>query len=80
MIEARNHRIILAQGLTRIYKSGSNEVIGIINIDLEISSGELVVVKGKSGSGKSTLLALLAGLDKPTSGKLLGPVLNRFGL
>lgn len=71
MIEAHNHPIILAQGLTRIYQSGSNEVIGIINIDLEISSGELVVVKGKSGSGKSTLLALLAGLDKPTSGKLI---------
>jgi len=62
--------VILAKGLTRIYKLGGSEVIGIHQIDLEITAGELVVLKGNSGCGKSTLLALLAGLDRPTRGKL----------
>ncbi|ABK16698.1 ABC transporter ATP-binding protein [Syntrophobacter fumaroxidans] len=61
---------IFAEGLTRIYRLGMGEVIGIRGIDLEIPKGELVVLKGDSGSGKSTLLALLAGLDQPTGGRL----------
>lgn len=57
-------------GLTRIYHLGSCEVVGLNDVNLEISSGELVVLKGNSGSGKSTLLALLAGLDQPSRGRL----------
>jgi putative ABC transport system ATP-binding protein len=62
--------LISAEGLTRIYSLGSTEIIGIQDINLEISKGELVVLRGVSGSGKSTLLALLGGLDQPTRGKL----------
>ncbi|HSV93317.1 MAG TPA: ABC transporter ATP-binding protein [Desulfobacterales bacterium] len=62
---------ILARKLTRIYPLGDSSVVGINAVDLEIASGELVVLKGNSGSGKSTLLALLAGLDRPTSGELV---------
>jgi putative ABC transport system ATP-binding protein len=63
--------LIRAGGLTRIYPLGSTEVVGIRDVDLEIPSGELVVLKGDSGSGKSTLLALLGGLDHPTRGRLV---------
>ncbi|MEJ2730118.1 MAG: ABC transporter ATP-binding protein [Deltaproteobacteria bacterium] len=63
--------VISAKGLTRIYKLGDSEVIGINGVDLEIAGGELVVLKGNSGSGKSTLLSLLAGLDRPTRGELM---------
>ena len=62
--------LISAEGLTRIYTLGTTEIIGIQDIHLEISKGELVVLKGVSGSGKSTLLALLGGLDQPTRGRL----------
>jgi len=62
--------VISAKGLTRVYKLGDSEVIGISQVDLEIAAGELVVLKGNSGSGKSTLLSLLAGLDRPTRGDL----------
>jgi ABC-type lipoprotein export system ATPase subunit len=62
--------VISAKGLTRIYTLGDSKVIGINQIDLEIATGELVVLKGDSGSGKSTLLSLLAGLDRPTQGDL----------
>ena len=40
------------------------------NIDLEIRQGEFVCILGQSGCGKSTLLRLLAGLEKPTTGKI----------
>ncbi len=40
-------------------------------IDLEIPRGQFAAIMGPSGSGKSTLLGLLAGLDSPTSGKIL---------
>jgi ABC-type lipoprotein export system ATPase subunit len=66
-----NELAVHAKNLTRIYPLGDSSVVGINAVDLEIASGELVVLKGNSGSGKSTLLALLAGLDRPTSGELV---------
>jgi len=62
--------MIVAKDLTRIYKLGPTDVIGIQDVQLTVSGGEMVVVKGNSGSGKSTLLALLGGLDQPTGGRL----------
>jgi putative ABC transport system ATP-binding protein len=62
--------MIVAKGLTRVYRLGACEVVGISNIDLEIPKGAMVLLKGISGSGKSTLLSLLAGLDQPTLGDL----------
>jgi putative ABC transport system ATP-binding protein len=63
--------IITAKDLTRVYPMGAVDVVGITDINLQIATGELVVLKGNSGSGKSTLLALLAGLDQPTAGSLI---------
>ncbi len=41
-----------------------------VDIDIEVSEGELVVVRGASGAGKTTLLNMLGGLDRPTSGRV----------
>ena len=62
-------RIELRQ-LTRRLPSGDRELTILDNIDLTIEPGEFVAVLGPSGSGKSTLLALMAGLDRPTSGEI----------
>jgi ABC-type lipoprotein export system ATPase subunit len=70
MTPDQSQPVIFAKGLTRLYKLGDSEVIGINQVDLEIAAGELVVLKGNSGCGKSTLLSLLAGLDRPTRGDL----------
>jgi ABC-type lipoprotein export system ATPase subunit len=70
MPEALNHKLIVAERLTRVYSLGESEVVAIADVDLRVAAGELVVLKGDSGSGKSTLLALLGGLDQPTGGRL----------
>jgi len=58
--------VISAQGLGRRF--GSKRVLR--DLDLEVRSGELLLVTGPNGSGKSTLLALMAGLLAPTEGEL----------
>ncbi len=62
--------IIKARCLRRVYRLGDAEVTGLAGIDLDVARGALVVLKGVSGSGKSTLLSLLAGLDRPSAGRL----------
>jgi ABC-type lipoprotein export system ATPase subunit len=70
MPESFQRPLITAKNLTKIYRLGTSEVVGINGVEFRMNAGELVVLKGNSGSGKSTLLALLAGLDQPTLGVL----------
>jgi ABC-type lipoprotein export system ATPase subunit len=63
--------LVEARDLTRIWGKGNAAQVGITGVDLDIRRGELVAVIGPSGSGKSTLGALIAGIDKPTSGSLV---------
>ena len=58
------------RGLSRQLPSGSRTLTILEGVDLDIEHGEVVAVLGPSGSGKSTLLALVAGLDRPTSGEI----------
>jgi putative ABC transport system ATP-binding protein len=57
------------RGVVKRHGRGPTQVEAL-NIDLEITGGEFVVVAGASGSGKSTLLQLLGALDRPTAGTL----------
>lgn len=58
------------RGLSKTYGSGHGAVHALRGVDLDLPSGELVVLLGASGSGKSTLLNILGGLDRPTGGQL----------
>ena len=63
--------MIQAQNITKVAQTGTHRVEILRGIDLEIQRGEACAIMGPSGSGKSTLLGLLAGLDSPTSGRIL---------
>jgi putative ABC transport system ATP-binding protein len=49
---------------------GPTEIQALRGVDLDLFSGEIVILLGPSGSGKSTLLNILGGLDQPTSGSV----------
>ena len=57
--------------LDRLERVYAGRRAGVLGIDLEVGDGELLVLVGPSGCGKSTLLRLIAGLDTPTSGRIL---------
>jgi len=63
--------MIQIENLHRTFEHAGNEVKVLQDINLSVKQGECVVLKGVSGSGKTTLLSLMAGLDKPSSGKVL---------
>jgi len=60
--------MLRADGVSKWVLSGEDRIDILHPLDLQIQTGESVAIVGPSGSGKSTLLALLAGIDKPSSG------------
>ena len=63
--------ILRCEALTQIYRSAGRELTVLEGITFALAPGEFVAVVGPSGSGKSTLLGLLAGLDRPRSGRIV---------
>jgi putative ABC transport system ATP-binding protein len=63
--------VLAAENVTKEVISPEGTLTILDNVDLRIAPADTVAIVGASGAGKSTLLALLAGLDTPTSGKIL---------
>jgi len=63
--------LISCQRLTKSYRKGDNLITPLAELDLEVPSGDFLALMGPSGSGKTTLLNLIAGIDRPTGGRLL---------
>ncbi|HEV7500239.1 MAG TPA: ABC transporter ATP-binding protein [Vicinamibacteria bacterium] len=72
--------MLRCESLTRTFLSGGRELPVLKSITLDVPAGSFLAILGPSGSGKSTLLGLLAGLDKPSGGRVwldgveLGPL------
>lgn len=77
-MDSNSNNIVQAKALGKQVSSPEGTLTILNNINLSIKQGESLAVIGVSGSGKSTLLGLLAGLDIPTSGKVIlsGTILN----
>jgi putative ABC transport system ATP-binding protein len=58
------------RGLTKVYATAAGKVRALDGVDLDIRSGEVLVLLGPSGSGKSTLLNILGGLDRASGGEV----------
>lgn len=62
--------VVETYGITRNFKTGGETTQVLRGIDLCITPGEFVALRGRSGSGKTTLLNILVGLDNPSSGQV----------
>ena len=66
-----NSAIIAIEKLNKHFKSGEAVTQVLYDISLQIDTGECIILKGVSGSGKTTLPSIIAGMDRPSSGKVL---------
>jgi NitT/TauT family transport system ATP-binding protein len=59
------------ENLSMIYHTLDGETAAVNNLNLDVNDGEFISIVGPSGCGKSTLLSAIAGLLRPSSGKIL---------
>ncbi|HHT62201.1 MAG: methionine ABC transporter ATP-binding protein [Bacillota bacterium] len=62
--------MISIEGLTKIYRSETGDVVALKNVNLKVSAGEVFGIIGSSGAGKSTLIRCINLLEKPTKGQV----------
>jgi len=81
MVAAPDQAMVEVQQVRKVYRRDSQELTVLDGIDLKVPEGEFLVLMGPSGSGKTTLLNMVAGIDRPTSGRVIvaGTDLSRLG-
>jgi ABC-type lipoprotein export system ATPase subunit len=65
-----NGLAVACRRVVHIYRAEAGDVVALAGVDLSIGPGETLALVGPSGSGKSTLIALLAGLMRPSAGRV----------
>lgn len=61
---------LAVRGLVQVYRSDGHDVAALSGVHLDVPAGATVALLGPSGAGKSTLLTLVAGLERPTAGRI----------
>src|SRR2546428_1934072 len=76
----RMETLVQIEKVRKVYKRDEFEVPVLNGITLDVPGGDFLALMGPSGSGKTTLLNLIAGIDRPTSGKIMveGKEISRF--
>jgi len=72
--------LLCIQDVNKIYGNGSTSVTAVNHVNLQVRSGEVILILGPSGSGKTTLLSIMGGLLRPTSGQVLADGQNVYEL
>lgn len=72
--------LLEVKSLTKSFGTGKHESIALHSTNLNVNTGEFIIITGPSGAGKSTLLTILGGLQRPTSGEVLFKGKNIFKL
>jgi putative ABC transport system ATP-binding protein len=72
--------IVTLHGISKTFYRGKEPIPVLDNLDLDVPSGSFEALMGPSGSGKSTLLNIIAGLDRPTQGKVMVAGSNLTGM
>jgi putative ABC transport system ATP-binding protein len=72
--------LVTIDNVRKVYKRDAFEVPVLNGISLDVERGDFLALMGPSGSGKTTLLNLIAGIDHPTSGRIVvdGKEISRF--
>src|SRR4051812_2953323 len=63
--------LVEIRNVTKEYRKGEQRITPLQDVSLDVERGDFVSLMGASGSGKSTLLNLIAGIDRPTSGRVV---------
>jgi putative ABC transport system ATP-binding protein len=63
--------MVRVSGAGKTYRTGTAVFEALRGVDVTAGAGEFVAIVGRSGSGKSTLLNLVAGIDRPSSGRVV---------
>jgi putative ABC transport system ATP-binding protein len=79
--QGENGHLIALRQVVKRYEGLSGTVMALKGIDLEVHTGEFLVITGKSGAGKTTLVNVLTALDRCTSGQIWveGTAVHRLG-
>ncbi|MEW6182200.1 MAG: ABC transporter ATP-binding protein [Bacillota bacterium] len=67
----RKKVVLDARQIRKVFKIDEKEIPAIKGVDIQVMSGEFLMITGPSGSGKSTLLYMMGGLDTPSSGEVV---------
>ncbi|MGE0814942.1 MAG: ABC transporter ATP-binding protein [Vicinamibacterales bacterium] len=68
---AAAHPAVVVEDVRKIYRRDRQDIVVLDGLSLDVPAGEFVALMGPSGSGKTTLLNLVAGIDRPTSGRVV---------
>ena len=63
--------LVEVRDVTKTFKKGEHDITPLKGVSIDVDKGDFVSLMGASGSGKSTLLNLIAGIDRPTSGRVV---------
>jgi lipoprotein-releasing system ATP-binding protein len=65
-----NKEILRVEGLRKVYRSGTTDLVLFDNLSFQVREGEMLAIVGQSGAGKSSLLHILGALDAASSGEV----------